>query len=151
MNGVPDCSLDQRVVQIKRAEYNHALSGLRHIFLVGNLQRPTPHPFLKDERLEVVLCHYHVGDDGRYHWHRGVTEYEIVIEGEIGYFEVSTDQVHWLRPGDFVMIPAGTCVKRLVRDSAYALAVKIPSADDKVHCSECHRHCNWRMVPQEEK
>jgi quercetin dioxygenase-like cupin family protein len=151
MNAVADRFLDHRVVQIERAEYSEALSGLQHVFLVGNLQRPTPHPFLKDERVEVVLCYYHSGDDGLYHWHREVTEYEFMIEGEIGYFEVSTGQVRWFHSGDFVMIPAGVCVKRLVRRSAYALAVKIPSADEKVQCSECCRQCKWRMIPQKEK
>ena len=72
------------VVRIGGAEYAGALPADRHVFLVGNLQQPTTYPFIRDERVEVVLVSYRAGDDGRYHWHPDVTEYELVVEGEIG-------------------------------------------------------------------
>ena len=106
------------VVRIGGAEYAGALPADRHVFLVGNLQQPTTYPFIRDERVEVVLVSYRAGDDGRYHWHPDVTEYELVVEGEIGYFEVASGVTHWFGAGDFVAIPAGACVKRMVRAPA---------------------------------
>ena len=74
-------------MRIDEAMYSSALPDLKHIFLVGDLKRPCPHHFIRDSRLEVVFCSYQVGDDGVFHWHPEVTEYEFVVEGEVGYFE----------------------------------------------------------------
>src|SRR5439155_462305 len=114
------------VVRIGGAEYAGALPADRHVFLVGNLQQPTTYPFIRDERVEVVLVSYRAGDDGRYHWHPDVTEYELVVEGEIGYFEVASGVTHWFAAGDFVAITAGACVKRMVRAPARGVTVKVP-------------------------
>ncbi len=135
------------VVRIGGAEYAGALPADRHVFLVGNLQQPTTYPFIRDERVEVVLVSYRAGDDGRYHWHPEVTEYELVVEGEIGYFEVASGVSHWFGAGDFVAIPAGACVKRLVRAPARGVTVKVPSSGTKIHCDRCSRDCRWRVAP----
>jgi len=135
------------VVRIRHAEYVNAIPELKHVFLVGDLQRPTPHPFIRDDRVELVVVGYDAGDDGTYHWHRDVTEYEIVVEGEIGYFEVATGETHWFSAGDLFAIPAGACVKRLVRRTARGVTVKLPSSAGKVHCGECPRECTWRVEP----
>jgi quercetin dioxygenase-like cupin family protein len=95
------------VARIGHAEYADALPELKHVFLVGDLRRPTPHPFIRDKRVELVIVGYEAGDEGRYHWHPDVTEYELVVEGEIGYFEVATGETHWFPAGDLVAIPAG--------------------------------------------
>jgi quercetin dioxygenase-like cupin family protein len=135
------------VVRIRHAEYAEALPELKHVFLVGDLQRPTPHPFIRDRRVELIVVSYEAGDEGRYHWHPDVTEYEIVTEGEIGYFEVATGETHWFDAGDLIAIPAGACVKRLVRRPARGVTLKVPSAAGKVHCQCCARECAWRVEP----
>jgi hypothetical protein len=138
-------ALTGRVARIDHAEYVDALPALKHIFLVGNLLRPTPHPFIRDERVEVIVVGYEAGDDGVHHWHPDATEYEIVIDGEIGYFEVATGATHWFSAGDMVAIPAGACVKRLVRRPARAVTLKVPSGSRKIGCSACVRECAWRV------
>lgn len=138
-----------KVTRIARSEYAHLAPELKHVFLVGNLQQPCPHPFVRDERVEVIVCNYLPGDDGLRHWHRTITEYEFVVEGEIGVFEIESGETHWFAPGDFVIVPAGKCVQRLVRRQTMTVAVKVPSAAEKVHCDACPRECAWRVEPYE--
>lgn len=135
------------LVRIARAEYEGALPLDKHVFLVGDLRRPTAYPFLRDARVEVIVVSYEPGDDGRHHWHPDVVEYELVIEGEIGYFEVASGETHWYGPGDLVSIPAGACVRRTVRAQARGVTVKVPSGGTKIHCEACARECAWRVAP----
>lgn len=138
------------IQHIGREEYER-FADLRHLFLVGDLQRPNPHPFVRDSRLELILCYYQPGDDGLPHWHRDVTEYEVVIEGEVGHVDVATGQTHWFGPGDFRALPPGTCVQRLVRKAARTVAIKTPSSAEKVHCAQCPRECGARLEPYVEE
>jgi quercetin dioxygenase-like cupin family protein len=138
------------VLQIGRAEYE-PFAGLKHLFLVGDLQRENPHPFVRDPRLELILCFYNPGDDGLPHWHREVTEYEVVLEGEVGYFDIGAGETHCFGPGDLSVLPPGTCVKRIVRTSARTVAIKVPSSAEKVHCAECARDCASRLSPCREE
>jgi quercetin dioxygenase-like cupin family protein len=135
------------LVRIAREEYADALPHDRHVFLVGDLRRPTAYPFIRDERVELVLVAYGPGDDGRAHWHERVTEYELVLEGEIGYLEIATGETHWFTAGDLVAIPPGACVRRRVRGPARGVTVKVPSLAAKVHCDGCPRECAWRCEP----
>ena len=130
--------------RIARAEYE-PFTDLRHLFLVGDLQRPNPHAFVRDRRLEVILCFYQPGDDGLPHWHADVTEYEIVLEGEVGHVDSATGETHWFSPGDLRVLPPGVCVKRVVRRPARTVAIKVPSSAEKVHCAECPRACAARL------
>lgn len=130
--------------RVDAADYAAHVAALKHVFLTGDLRRPTPYPFVRDERLEIILCVYDVGDDGAFHWHRTVTEYELVVEGEVGYLDVASGRTHWFGAGDFSVIPPGACVKRLARRPARTVAVKVPSADEKVHCRQCERECTYR-------
>ena len=135
-----------RVAVIRREEYL-PFTGQKHLFLAGDLRQPNPHPFIRDTRLEWILCFYEPGDDGIPHWHTGITEYETVIDGEIGYFEAATGDTTWFRAGDFSAIPAGVCVKRIVRAPSRTIAVKVPSGAERVVCSGCPRECPWRLNP----
>ncbi len=139
--------LGDRVVRIDRVEYAAALPVDKHVFLVGDLRCPTSHPFVRDARVEVIVVEYAAGDDGVAHWHPDVTEYEVVLDGELGYFETATGATHWFGPGDLVAIPARVCVRRVVRRAARGLAVKVPSSAAKVHCDACARACAWRAAP----
>ena len=135
-----------RLAVIRRDEYA-PFAGEKHLFLAGNLKRPNPHPFLRDARLEWIMCFYEQGDHGIPHWHAEVTEYEVILEGEIGYFEVATGETQWLRTGDFSAVPAGVCVRRMVRERARTVAVKVPSNAERVVCAECPRQCASRLTP----
>jgi uncharacterized cupin superfamily protein len=139
-----------RIGRIDQSEYAVILPAIKHVYLIGNLQRATAYPFVRDTRVEFTLCSYNTGSNGEYHWHRYVTEYGIVIEGEIGYFEVATGETHWFYSGDLCVIPEGVCVKRLVRQAAYAVVVKVPSRDDRIHCSVCPRECIYRVESYKE-
>jgi 8-oxo-dGTP diphosphatase len=136
-----------RVLAIRREEYAGAWTDLKHVFLAGDLRRDPPHPFVRDGRLEIILTSYASGDDGEFHWHPEATEYEYVLEGEIGAFEVSTGTMHWNTVGDMLVVPPGVCVRRLVREPARTLALKVPSDARKIHCGECPRPCQWRIDP----
>jgi quercetin dioxygenase-like cupin family protein len=140
-------TLADRVVRIDGSEYVGALPALKHVFLVGDLQKPTPHPFIRDDRVEMIVVGYEAGDDGEPHWHADVTEYELVVEGEIGYFEIATGETHWFAPGDMVAIPARACVRRRVRRPARGVTVKVPSHAEKIHCDRCARVCAERVAP----
>lgn len=131
---------------IRREEYE-PFENQKHLFLAGDLHRPNPHSFFRDERIESIFCFYEPGDDGLPHWHRDVTEYETVLEGQIGYFEIASGQTIWFRPGDFIHIPAGACVQRIVRERARTMTVKVPSKDERVTCPACPRECKWRLSP----
>jgi hypothetical protein len=135
------------VTTIARGEYGSRLPLEKHVFLVGDLRHPTSYPFLRDERLEVVLVAYQAGDDGRYHWHPDVTEYGLVLEGEIGYVEAATGAAHWFGAGDFFAIPVDVCVRRTIRGAARGLTIKVPSMATKIHCDRCERVCAARMAP----
>jgi hypothetical protein len=132
---------------IRRTEYA-PFTSLKHLFLVGDLQRDNPHPFVRDARLEVIACFYQPGDNGRPHWHRDVTEYEMVIEGEVGHFDVVTGETHWFGPGDLRILPPGVCTRRILRVPTRTLAIKVPSSSEKVHCAECSRECESRLEDQ---
>ena len=92
---------------------------------------------MKDKRVEFILCRYSKGDHGDYHWHPDVDEYEIVIEGKIGYKDALTGETVWFEKGDFSYIPAGLCVRRIVVEKSITVAIKVPSKDDKVTCNVC--------------
>lgn len=132
---------------ISASAYSERQTGDKHVFLAGNLQRPQATPFLRDERLEWIVCRYEPGDDGLPHWHAEVTEYETVTSGEVGYFEIATERTHWFREGDFFRIPSGVCVRRLVRERSSTIAIKVPSSAEKIHCAECSRECRHRLEP----
>jgi len=132
--------------RIDRAEYE-PFAAQQHLFLVGNLQRENPHPFVRDPRLELILCYYDAGDDGVPHWHREVTEYELILEGESGTLDAATGQTHWFAAGDLIVIPPGVCVQRLIRKPTRTVTVKIPSSAEKVHCAGCPRECSARVAP----
>ena len=139
-----------KVCGIQAGDYlQHA--ELQHLFLVGNLQRPTPHPFVRDDRLEFIVCLYEAGDDGEPHWHPGITEYEIVIEGRIGCYQPATGETHWSNPGDFSVVPPEVCVKRIVPVRTRTIAAKVPSSSACVVCSQCERECNARVALFEKK
>ncbi|MBM4134684.1 MAG: hypothetical protein FJ245_13075 [Nitrospira sp.] len=137
------------VGRIDYGEYAGSLPVLKHVYLVGDLQRSVPHPFVRDGRAEFAVCQYEAGDDGEFHWHRQLSEYEIVTEGKIGYIEAASGRIHWFHAGDVSIIPAGVCVKRLVRQPARTVVMKVPSANDKVHCGSCPRECRSRVHPYE--
>jgi mannose-6-phosphate isomerase-like protein (cupin superfamily) len=135
---------------IRAAEYGDAFARDPHVFLVGDLRRPALHPFWRDSRVEVVLCRYEPGDDGAPHWHADVTEYELVLEGRVGYVRSEDGETLWLSPGDLHTVPAGVCVQRLVATAARTLAVKVPARPaDKVLCHDCVRRCERRLAPRE--
>lgn len=136
-----------RVLAIRRDEYAGAWKAQRHVFLVGDLRRDPPHPFVRDGRMELLLTSYGPGDDGEFHWHPEVTEYEYVIEGEIGTLEVVTGQTRWINAGGLLVVPQGICVRRMVRVPVRTLAVKVPSDVRKVRCGQCTRSCTWRTAP----
>ena len=143
-------STNGSVLRIARDDYEQ-FADLRHLFVVGDLQRPNPHPFVRDSRLELIVCYYQPGDDGRRHWHREVTEYEVVLEGEVGYFDAATGETHWFGPGDVRILPPGLCIERRIRTTARTVAVKVPSSAEKVHCAECPRECASRLAPYQEE
>jgi quercetin dioxygenase-like cupin family protein len=134
------------MTRIGAGEYRAELPAEKHVFLVGDLKRPTTYPFLRDDRLEVVMVAYDAGDDGRYHWHPAVTEYGLVIHGEIGYREAASGAVRWFQVGDFFEIPAGVCVQRVIRTPARGLTIKVPSVSTKIHCEACERACDARTA-----
>lgn len=131
---------------IRRGDYA-VFAELKHLFLTGDLQHPNPHPFIHDRRVECIMCFYESGDNGVPHWHSTITEYEAVLEGEIGYRESLTGELTWFRAGDFSAIAAGVCVKRIVREPARTFAVKVPSGSERVVCAQCPRECPSRVSP----
>jgi len=145
----PLLKMPANVQSIKVAAYSAQAEDLKHIYMVGSLRRPVPHPFFRDERAEVILCFYKKGDGGLFHWHPEVTEYEFVIEGRMGYHSVSDGREHWFEAGDMICIPAGICVRRLVPTRVRTLTVKVPSRDDKIHCRRCVRVCPCRVEKAE--
>jgi uncharacterized cupin superfamily protein len=134
---------------IARKEYQAYAGPLKHLYLVGNLQRPVPHPFFRETRAEIALCTLQPGDNGRFHWHPFVTEYEHILEGRLGYFSVAEGRETWFEAGDLISVPAGVCVRRLVREPVRTLTVKVPSQDDKIHCERCDRICPHRVAERQ--
>ncbi len=137
--------------KIAAADYNACFGSLQHIFLIGNLKRPCPHPFFRDPRIEMIVCEYRAGDNGLFHWHPAVTEYEYILEGSIAYQEADTGKTTTFHAGDLATVPPGVCVQRIVTEPARALAIKIPSNDAKTHCAQCTRDCPSRLEPYQEK
>jgi mannose-6-phosphate isomerase-like protein (cupin superfamily) len=140
----------QRLTWIRKAEYGDSPTPTKHRFLVGDLRQPTTSPFIPDRRVELLLCNYEPGDDGRFHWHKHVIEYEWVAAGRVGYLDAADGTTKWFEAGDFVVVPAQTCVRRLVPVATTTFAVKVPSLSDKVHCSGCRRECPSRVEPCKE-
>jgi hypothetical protein len=140
-------TLRQVITKISKEEYSFMLEQANHVFLVGDLQQPCPHPFIRDQRFELIVCNYQKNDNGRYHWHEVVNEYEWVVEGEVGFFEVGIGHLHWFLSGDLLVIPAGICVQRRVRQPARTITIKVPSNNEKIHCAQCIRPCSYRMEP----
>ena len=82
-----------------------------------------------------MLCFYRPGDDGLRHWHREVTEYEVVLEGEVGYFDVATGETYWFGPGDVRILPPACASSGASVQAARTVAIKVPSSAEKVHCA----------------
>lgn len=124
-------------LKIARADYDGIKQ--KHLFLAGDLRHPCAHPFFRDARFEMILCEYAAGDDGVFHWHEAVTEYEIILDGRIGYIDAASEKTHWYDRGDVSVIPPGVCVRRLVPSAARTLALKLPSSAQKTQCRKCPR------------
>jgi mannose-6-phosphate isomerase-like protein (cupin superfamily) len=139
------------VASIEAAEYQPYFDRMQHLFLVGDLQLPCPHPFFRDARVEVIACQYAAGGHGRFHWHPAITEYEMVLEGQVSYVDAATGQARIYRAGDFATVPAGVCVKRLIDEPCRTLAIKVPSGNEKIHCRECARECEQRVESFEQQ
>jgi quercetin dioxygenase-like cupin family protein len=136
--------------KIASTEYGPHFRDLQHIFLVGDLRQFCQHPFFRDSRLEIILCRYEPDDNGAFHWHPDVTEYEYVLEGAMTYQDAATGETQRFRAGDLRTAPAGVCVRRLIDEPCRTLAVKVPSNDRKVHCRDCTRWCAQRIEPFQE-
>lgn len=146
VEAMPERPLDPR--RIAFDSYGPHLEEIQHLFLVGDLRLPTPHPFFRDSRVEMILATYDAGDDGQFHWHREVTEYEMILEGTIGYQHASDGRTILFGPGDLSLVAEGECVRRLVPARSRTLAIKVPSRPgDKVHCDQCGRDCTFRQMP----
>lgn len=129
---------------VRRGEYDEYRTQLDHLFLTGDLQLPTPHPFFRRDDIEVILCTYQPGNIGEPHWHESVDELEMVLEGKLEYREAPSGRTFCFEAGDFVHVPKGTCVKRRVLTAARTLAMKLPSDSSRVTCTECPRVCTYR-------
>jgi len=129
------------------AEEYASFKGLQHLYLVGDLKKPNEYPFFRDQRVEMIVCYYSPGDDGAHHWHSKVTEYEIILEGMVGYLEAASGIILWFHPGDCSVVPAGVCVKRLIPERARTVAIKVPSSAEKIQCRACSRDCPSRQQP----
>jgi len=135
------------ISSISAASWNHSIEILKHTFLVRNLKKSVPHPFLRRNDLELIICSYVAGDHGEPHWHLEVDEFEFVIDGAVIYEESQTGEIHHFIKNDLIHIPMGVCVKRIVTSTCKTLTVKIPSKLDKVICSACSRICTKRISP----
>ena len=146
MGDIPMERTAQRGVNsIRAAEYGACAGSLQHMFLVGDLSAPCPHPFFRDPRLEILVCEYEPGDHGCFHWHAGITEYEFVLEGSLAYLDAATGETHTFRVGDLLMVPPENCVRRLVEKRCRTLAIKLPSGEEKIQCQHCPRECRHRV------
>src|SRR5262245_9255425 len=94
---------------IYSGEYETHFDSAQRLFLAGDLKLPNPHPFFRDRRIEIIACRYKAGDDGFFHWHTNVTEYEYVVEGSMAYEEAATGDVRCFSAGDLRLVPAGVC------------------------------------------
>jgi len=139
--------LSKESMRINKLEYEKYASSLQHIFLTGNLQQESLHPFFYDDRVELIYCHYQPGDDGSFHWHEAITEYQIVISGAFGVQLADTEEKEWFLPGDVSRIRSGMCVKRIIETETITIAIKVPSIPgDKVQCESCNRNCRSRQL-----
>lgn len=137
---------DAVVGRISGDSYLPHTDNLSHIFLTGGLADPSPHPYFEDGRLELIYCKYCPGDNGKFHWHDAITEYQIVISGAYGVREAASGKTTWFGPGDVSAIPPGVCIERLIDADTITIAVKVPSVPgDKIHCAECARACHSRQ------
>ena len=136
----------ETVSRIARDDYFLHSRELQHVFLTGDLRKSTPHPFFRDERVEFIYCDYQAGDDGEFHWHHDITEYQIVVSGAFGHLDAASGETVWCGAGDVSTTPAGICTKRIIRDDTVTIALKIPSIPgDKVFCADCARVCDYRQ------
>ena len=136
------------VTRIRSEEYE-PVRAHAHAFLVGDLQKKNSNPFFRDARIELISCYYQAGEHGEFHWHPAVTEYEMVLDGTVGYRDAMTGETTWMRAGDCSVVPAGTCVRRLTPESARTIAIKVPSDPIKIGCRNCRRQCEARVTPFE--
>jgi hypothetical protein len=134
-----------RVGRIDGESYRPLAADLRHVFLTGDLRQQSCHPFFRDSRVEFIYCQYRPGDNGAFHWHSDITEYQIVVSGRFGFREAQGGEISWFGPGDVSMTPAGVCVERLIEEPTVTVALKVPSIPgDKVFCRHCGRECSFR-------
>ncbi|MBU1858266.1 MAG: cupin domain-containing protein [Verrucomicrobia bacterium] len=143
--------MPDHVQTILRGNYLPYAAEKKHIYLIGNLQRPVPYAYFPDRRVEMVLCFYKRGDDGELHWHPNVTEFEYIIEGCMRYYSVCEGAEKLLQAGDIICIPAGVCVRRRVSVCVRTLTVKVPSEDTKIICRCCSRICADRVEEESVK
>ncbi len=139
--------LMSNITKIEHATYRMSIKDEKHVFLVGDLKRETNYPFIRDSRLELIVCEYASYDDGLPHWHPHLDEYEIVTQGCIGYTDVKSGETTWFNKGDLSYIPRGVCVQRIVRIPSRTIALKVPSGQEKKHCRQCVRDCSFRLEP----
>ena len=131
--------------QIQASDYLPFLDALKHVYVVGDLQQPVPHPFIRDDRLELVIVAYPAGTVHQRHWHAELTEYMVVIAGELRAVMIPSGEELIIQAGDMLHVPPETCLQLTTIDDANLMVVKVPSVNDKITCNRCQRDCEWRL------
>lgn len=135
---------------IRGDDYGGLANELPHIYLVGNLQRAVPHPFFRDDRLEIVRATYPTQMIHQRHWHQTLTEYTFLLSGRVEILLIPQGHIYTAKAGDLVKISPTQCIQLTTLTPLETLTVKVPSQHDKILCAACSRPCSYRLTPYQE-
>ena len=126
-------------------EIKKSLTSATRQYLVGHLERPQELKHLDSGELEIGITSYKKITEEEPHWHKFANEYQLVLQGETSYCDLTNGEVINLRCGDFYLIESGTCYSQESEAGTIILFIKVPSINDKMKCRDCLRDCSARI------
>ena len=122
--------------KIRNEEILGALRRHAKQYLTGNLKKPQELEHVPSSHVEIGMTRMRQGERERPHYHPVQSEFVYVLDGTFEVVELSTDQTHTLRKGDFLAIEGNTRYAQHAVTNCLLFFAKCPSVDDKIELDQ---------------
>jgi quercetin dioxygenase-like cupin family protein len=140
-----------QILRIAAADIEKALAGVTRQYLVGNLARPQALSHILHGVIEIGVTRYgREGGTEEPHTHRQAFEYQYILEGKTAYLDVTTQEQHVFRRGDFYAIEPGVVYAQKSVPQTEILFIKVPPGNDKVPVPATSDVQAWLNEPLQE-
>lgn len=129
---------------LRGKQVEQGLQGNLRVYLCGDLEKPSPVPYIKSNGYEIGISHYQQDTVEHAHYHAWNHEYNYVIEGELKVYVFSEKREYLITAGDlYVILPDMPYITK-ARAGTRVLFSKVPGGNDKILAPELEASLsNW--------